>query len=99
MKRATLALAIVLVSLAAPALARDITGDDAPSFANRRTLPHYSQVTVFSVSNDSAILLHRDPDLGMDPVIAAAIMRAGYTGLQIIGYQLDGTSLTVYLKS
>lgn len=91
--------ALVLLALASPAFARDVTGDDAASAANRAPLADVSRVTVFSVSNDSGILLHRNPDLAANPQIAAAITRAGYTGSEIIGYNVDGSSLTVYVKS
>ena len=99
LKNAPLALALVLIGLAAPAFASDINGDDAGSALARQTLPHADRVVVFSVSNGDAILLHRNPDLAMDPTIAAAINRAGYAGADIIGYNNDGSSLTVYVKS
>ncbi len=100
LKHASLALAaLVLASLVAPAFASDINGDDAGSAASRLTLPHADRVVVFSVSDADAPILHRNPDLAMDPTIAAAINRAGYAGSEIIGYDNDGSSLTVYVKS
>ena len=37
--------------------------------------------------------------LSGNPNVTAALKTAGYTGGQVVGYALSGTSLTVYVKS
>ena len=86
--------ATALIGLALPAAVQA-----APAAGPASTLSDFSSVTVFSAPNDDGLLLHRNPSLGSDPRVADAITRAGYTGAQIMGYNLDGTSLTVYVKS
>jgi hypothetical protein len=61
-------------------------------------------VTVFSVSDcsglgDSAALdATTNASLAGNANVAAAIQTSGYAGQQVVGYTLDGTSLTVFLK-
>ncbi|MBN9304471.1 MAG: hypothetical protein BGO82_12825 [Devosia sp. 67-54] len=61
-------------------------------------------VTVFSVDDCSGLgdLAAIDPTaqatIGTNAAVTAAIKAAGYDGKQVVGYMLDGTSLTVVVK-
>ena len=61
-------------------------------------------ITVFSTSDCSGLAGLNTLDAGTGAELAAnasvakAITDAGYTGQQIAGYTVDGTSLTVYVK-
>jgi hypothetical protein len=62
-------------------------------------------VTVLSTSDCSGLtdLAAIDPGaqaaIGANASVAAAIQAAGYSGAQVIGYALEGTSLTVIVKT
>lgn len=63
-----------------------------------------SSVTVFalndctSVSDLAAIDAGASAELVSNPNVAAALQAQGYSGAEIVGYALDGSSLTVYVK-
>jgi len=63
-----------------------------------------TEITVFSTLDCSGLesLTNMDAGaqaaLGANEMVAKAIVDAGYQGQQVVGYMLDGTSLTVYVK-
>ncbi|HVX72546.1 MAG TPA: hypothetical protein VHB19_07050 [Devosia sp.] len=63
-----------------------------------------TNVTVFSLTDCSGLsdLATIDPTaqaaISTNPNVVAAIAAAGYQGQQVVGYMLDGTSLTVIVK-
>jgi hypothetical protein len=63
-----------------------------------------TNVTVFSLTDCSGlsdlatIAPTAQAAISTNPPVVAAIAAAGYQGQQVVGYMLDGTSLTVIVK-
>jgi|SwirhisoilCB2_FD_contig_31_35118266_length_417_multi_7_in_0_out_0_1 hypothetical protein len=103
--------AAAVLGLALPAMAQDLTSGPGVSTGTGVTvapsievpaptsLSNVTKISVFSASNTDGLQLQTDPTLATNPQVAEAIQKAGYGGSQILGYNLDGTSLTVYVKS
>lgn len=70
----------------------------APSMG---ALDTYSSVTVFDVENISGSHVRHwpEPKLESSATVQDAIRRAGYSGSTILGYNMKGSVLTVYVKS
>lgn len=64
-------------------------------------LDTYSSVSVFGVENISGSHVRHWPEPKWDSssTVQDAIRRAGYSGSTILGYNMKGSSLTVYVKS
>jgi hypothetical protein len=64
-------------------------------------LDDYSSVTVFDVESISGSHVRHWPEPKWDSsaTVQDAIRRAGYSGSTILGYNMKGSALTVYVKS
>src|SRR5262249_15120188 len=58
-----------------------------------------SDITVLAVPDKTGLILDQGPvsNLNGNARVAEAITKAGYTGSEILGYDVDGASLTVYV--
>jgi hypothetical protein len=71
---------------------------DAASLAAVTQITVFSTVDCSSFGNLGAMDAAAQATLGGNEMVTKAIADAGYQGQQIVGYMLDGTSLTVYVK-
>lgn len=115
MKPMTSIIAVGLLLSAAPALAQFTTngttgeavGQPAPAVGapainsdSDDDLSTVTSVTVLEAPDARGLHLSGpSADLTRNRLVADAIVKAGYSGDEILGYQRDGTSLTVYVKS
>jgi hypothetical protein len=60
-----------------------------------------TSIQVLAVSNTTSLVLDGGPNspLAHDTKVAEAIQKSGHSGSQILGYDVEGTSLTVYVKA
>ena len=106
----TLAAAALLSAAALPALAQQTTNGQgeavgqptitaAPPVATQG-IGNIGKVTVLAVADASGISIQHGPNstLTSDPKVTDALTAQGYNGSQILGYNLDGSDLTVYVK-
>src|SRR3954451_85522 len=114
MKLLTTIVAAALLSAAAlPAIAQDTTNSQgeaiapavptAPAIVAPPTgsLSAVSTVKVLAVADASGLALDGGPNsaLTSNPKVTDALTQGGYSGSQIIGYVMDGSDLTVYVKA
>jgi hypothetical protein len=114
MKLLTTIVAAALLSAAAlPAIAQDTTNSQgeaitpavpaAPTTIAPTTgsLSAISTVKVLAVADASGLVLDGGPNsaLTSNPKVTDALTKGGYSGSQIIGYAMDGSDLTVYVKA
>ncbi len=110
----TLAAAALLSAAALPAIAQqtvnsqgEAIGQSAITAAPVLTTPgstsinNVTSVKVLAVADASGLNLQRGPNsvLTSNPKVTDALSQGGYSGSQIIGYNIDGSDLTVYVKA
>jgi hypothetical protein len=115
MKLLTTIVAAALLSAAAlPAIAQQTTNAQgeavgqsaipaAPTTITPKTgsLSAVSTVKVLAVADASGLVLDGGPNSALtgNPKVTDALTKGGYSGSQIIGYAMDGSDLTVYVKA
>ncbi len=110
----TIAAAALLSAAALPALAQETTNSQgeaippavtaAPSLITPDTgssLSSVNSVKVLAVADATGLVLDGGPNsaLTSNPKVTDALTQGGYSGSQIIGYAMDGSDLTVYVKA
>ena len=114
MKLLTTIVAAALLSAAAlPAIAQDTTNSQGEAVGQSAIpaapavvapvpgLNAVSSIKVLAVANTAGLTLDGGPstELTSNTMVADALQKEGYSGSQIIGYNLDGSDLTVYVKA
>lgn len=112
MKTIAMIAAAALLSATLPAMAQTVNNSqgeainpppviDAGPSTNAGSLDAITSVKVLAVPNANGLSLDGGPNSGVtkSTKVAEALAQSGYSGSQIIGYDVDGSSLTVYVKA
>jgi hypothetical protein len=101
--------AAALLSATLPVIAQDVTNGQgeivgAPAIEAgpaSGSLGAFTSVHVLAVPDTTGLILDGGPNSGLTKnlKVAEAIQNSGYSGAPILGYDVEGSSLTVYVKA